>query len=427
MYIIKMQIYLIRHKASGKSYVGQTIWDFNTRYKAGNWIATTTNNHLRSAGKKYGKEAFDVSILWEGQCTRDELDTLESKFMNEYNVFHPNGYNQKGATCEGRHYVNYREYELIDSSGTIYHVANLSQWCKRLGLNYGAMLNMVSGRNVSSYGYALSTTPIEQILDPEESLELEHVATGEKVKFLRKDAIETSKKIGIKIGLLWSVLAKRVKISNGWKHPEIQLSEKRIKDEKRLYEGVTLLHENGEQVKVKDVVAFAAERGIKRGGLYAVIKGEAIHSQGWRLPTTVNISEENKKRRGLEIELLKWQTGERARIKNISEWCRKNGLNLNVMHTMIRGTISQYMGWTLPGRDLTNYKLPKRIVYIKIKHEDGRELEEKNPKQLVKLNPICCSQTLNDIVTGKCKNYIKGWKVLHVRYLADYYPEIHWE
>lgn len=344
-----MQIYLIRHRESGKGYVGQTIWDFNTRYKAGNWVGTTHSQHLRAAGRKYGAAAFDVSILWEGQCTRDELDALEERFMREHNTLHPTGYNLKEAGRTGRHHCMCREYELIDKAGTIYHVVNLRQFCKRQGLNYNAMLNMVSGRTDSSHGLALSTTPIERITDPTETWELEHVATGKRQTVMRRDIPVTAAALGIRRHMLTNMLRGACAVSNGWKLVTTQLSPERITIEQRRYHGIELVHQNGERVTVTDIPAFARERGMDRGPLFDVINGKGIQTQGWRLASTTDPHAEHIRRCGMEVDLVHIPTGERVHVKNVSEWCRQRGLNRSSMqHALSRhGRTSQ--GWTLAG------------------------------------------------------------------------------
>ena len=53
-----MQIYLIANKINGKNYIGQTIWDFNTRYHGGHWEKFSHNKHLKNAAKKYGVDNY---------------------------------------------------------------------------------------------------------------------------------------------------------------------------------------------------------------------------------------------------------------------------------------------------------------------------------------------------------------------------------
>ena len=59
-----MQVYQIRNKVNGKSYVGTTIHDFKKRYVNGNWAKYTHSHLLKSAIKKYGESSFEIYILW---------------------------------------------------------------------------------------------------------------------------------------------------------------------------------------------------------------------------------------------------------------------------------------------------------------------------------------------------------------------------
>lgn len=423
-----MQIYLIRHKATGRSYVGQTIWDFNSRYKAGNWIGVTSNRHLKAAGRKYGKDAFEIIILWEGQCSRDELDKLEQKFMEEHKALHPHGYNDKEAGYRGTHHCYYREYELIDASGTIYQVANLRQFCGRRGLSYTAMLNMVSGRNLSSYGFALSSTPISQIIDPEQTWTIEHVVTGEHKTVKRKEVKTTFRELGMtNVSDLLNLLAERTKVSKGWKLPTTVLTPSQIETEHRFHNGVELVHENGERIIVKNVFQFCEERGIYRNSMYDVINGKAVTCHGWRLASLTNPRAAFLEKLGLKINLTNIQTGETVLVKNVSEWSRQKGLILGSVHNMISGRIPQYANWTVTGRDLTSYQPRRLTTSILMKHTDGREILGQTAKQIARDYGICSGPSISDIINGQSRNLVKGWSVIHVKFKHDYYPEMNLE
>ena len=100
------QIYLIKNKTNGKSYVGQAMcftgynnarWGTFGRWKSHIREATKSNQDhcvlLNNAIRKYGEKNFEVSTLIK--CNNDELDENEIKFIEEYNSVSPNGYNLK--------------------------------------------------------------------------------------------------------------------------------------------------------------------------------------------------------------------------------------------------------------------------------------------------------------------------------------------
>lgn len=419
-----MQIYLIKNTRNGKCYVGQTIWDFNTRYPHGDWVARTSNKHLKSAGHKYGETSFEIKILWEGTCSRSELDVLEDKFMKEFNSLWPNGYNYKEAGRTGRHHHYFREYELIDASGKCYRVANLHQFCKGLGLNYGAMLNMVSGINTSSQGFALSGTPLDSIIDPEQKWEIENVHTKEQISLTRKEVANIAKKIGVSRNVFWRLLNGETILSKGWKLTSTKLCTKRLINNERQKNGVQLIHSSGEKAVVYSIYAFAKERGIDRQRFYDLIKGKAVTCQGWRLSNTEDPKEELYKRIGKEIDLYNWITNECIHVKNLSLFCRERKLHLGNMGIMVGGYIKQFAGWTVKGRDLSGYVPPKQLCFIEMKHEDGTVISGSNSKDIARKHKICSSGTISQMVSGKIKNYVRGWHVSRARFQFDYYPEL---
>jgi hypothetical protein len=85
--------------------------------------------------------------------------------------------------------------------------------------------------------------------------------------------------------------------------------------------------------------------------------------------------------------------------------------------------IKQYAGYCLPNTDLTNYRYPKKIISISVKHENGQILEGKNPKELEIKYRIASSQSIQDMINNKYDS-VKSWRILKVKYLNDYYPEI---
>jgi group I intron endonuclease len=81
-------IYKTTCLVNNKIYIGQSSYNVNSYFGSGNLIL--------KAVKKYGKENFKKEILEEGDFTQEELDTLEIKYIQEYNSRDLNiGYNIK--------------------------------------------------------------------------------------------------------------------------------------------------------------------------------------------------------------------------------------------------------------------------------------------------------------------------------------------
>jgi group I intron endonuclease len=91
-----MIIYRIFNKVNGKSYIGQSVFSFNKRYR-GDWLKYTHNIILKNAVNKYGLENFDFEIIEDNVKDIDELNKLEVKYAEKYNTYRPNGYNIRGC------------------------------------------------------------------------------------------------------------------------------------------------------------------------------------------------------------------------------------------------------------------------------------------------------------------------------------------
>jgi group I intron endonuclease len=94
------RIYKISNNFNTQAYVGQTWSNLLNRFK----------QHIRSAGSpklhnsitKHGPSNFKIELLWEAECTQDELDTKEEEFIMKLGTISPNGYNLKGGGSGGK-------------------------------------------------------------------------------------------------------------------------------------------------------------------------------------------------------------------------------------------------------------------------------------------------------------------------------------
>lgn len=125
--LVKGQIYIISNLSTNISYVGQTVthrknhnkyrpFGYIGRFKdhISEAICNTKKNqccYLNNAIRKYGAESFKVILLVS--CELSELDSLEEKYIKEYNTLYPNGYNltKGGKVFKIDTYV-YNESEL---------------------------------------------------------------------------------------------------------------------------------------------------------------------------------------------------------------------------------------------------------------------------------------------------------------------------
>ena len=67
-----MIIYRIFNKINGKSYIGQSIFNFNKRYRGSDWLKYTHNPILKNSVNKYGVDNFDFEIIEDDVKDIDE-------------------------------------------------------------------------------------------------------------------------------------------------------------------------------------------------------------------------------------------------------------------------------------------------------------------------------------------------------------------
>ena len=109
-------IYKIENTVNGKCYIGQTVNSFNERYSfSGEGIERVYkhhkynkehnihyNVHLLGAIEKYGLEVFYVIEEFDVAYSKEQLDSLEKKYIKEFNCI-DNGYNNKEGGSDGKH------------------------------------------------------------------------------------------------------------------------------------------------------------------------------------------------------------------------------------------------------------------------------------------------------------------------------------
>lgn len=88
-------IYKITNKINGKNYIGQSI-DIERRIKDHFWKSKcmkdiSFNSILHQAIRKYGPDNFEWTVIEE--CSISNIDSLEQKYITQYNSITPNGYN----------------------------------------------------------------------------------------------------------------------------------------------------------------------------------------------------------------------------------------------------------------------------------------------------------------------------------------------
>lgn len=117
-------IYKCTCLVNGKVYIGQTIQDYNERWRCHikdsfDEKSPGYNYHFHKAIRKYGKENFKWEIIETISCKdittlQSDLNTLEIKYIKQFNSFN-SGYNStKGGDSTTK---DYREIDVYDEVG----------------------------------------------------------------------------------------------------------------------------------------------------------------------------------------------------------------------------------------------------------------------------------------------------------------------
>ena len=85
-------IYKIVNKINGTTYVGQTKYDINKRFREHKHSSMTKKTYLYNAMRKYGIENFSIEEI-DNANSLDELNKKEIYWINKLNTKIPNGYN----------------------------------------------------------------------------------------------------------------------------------------------------------------------------------------------------------------------------------------------------------------------------------------------------------------------------------------------
>lgn len=94
-------VYQIRHKTTGKSYVGQTVGTISERWRR--HVKTDCCRLLHRAIKKHGEDSFEIFQI-DTAFSKEELDQLEDHHIRRLNTLsRSHGYNLREGGSWGKH------------------------------------------------------------------------------------------------------------------------------------------------------------------------------------------------------------------------------------------------------------------------------------------------------------------------------------
>lgn len=110
--MIEGVIYCFTNNINGKKYIGQTVRE-KERFKE---HLTNNKQCIDKAIRRYGIFNFEYTVLSRIQGTDEDvhkmLDTLEERFINEYNTMIPNGYNVLPGGNSHKQYLVYKKNRI---------------------------------------------------------------------------------------------------------------------------------------------------------------------------------------------------------------------------------------------------------------------------------------------------------------------------
>lgn len=177
--MIIYSIYKIVNQVNGKVYIGITN-NPTRRHKRHIADSKILNTPLYKAMRKYGSDKFETNIIYQSLDKEHTLKCMENYFITEYNSYigHRNGhgYNvtlggegfygltrteehkrkismaHKGKQKGREHIRKHAEaisktYDMLDPTGNVVHIKNMSEYCRKNGLNQSHMIGVYLGRD----------------------------------------------------------------------------------------------------------------------------------------------------------------------------------------------------------------------------------------------------------------------------------------
>lgn len=153
-------IYKIENLINGKIYIGQSI---HIEKRWNEHCQISSHSLISQAIQKYGKENFSFQIL-EITNNLNELNNLESKYIQQFNSLVPNGYNIVLIDQQQHHQFNKYTIEIFDS--IIYDIKNTNLSFQDIATKYKLDLSMIYYLNRGEYHYNFNETyPLRQVKD----------------------------------------------------------------------------------------------------------------------------------------------------------------------------------------------------------------------------------------------------------------------
>jgi len=254
-------IYKATNKINGKAYIGLTTKTLDHRIKAHYRRAKNTNNHFHSALKKYNKESWVWSILYD-KISPDQLLVAEVCAIYTLDTYH-NGYN--GTEGGEKNPVDYPE--IRDKISKALKGRKFSEKRKKdmSEARSGEKHHLFGKKRSKETCKRISESNKGKIMSEESKRKLSIANTGKKHtdKTIKKMSNDRSGKKNSNYGNKYSEESRKKiseKISKSWK----------------------IICPSGDIVITKGLRAFCKDNKLSYDGMWKVASGKQKHHKGFR-------------------------------------------------------------------------------------------------------------------------------------------------
>lgn len=294
---LKGIVYLIRHRMSGKGYVGQSRRTFKDRYGLTTWWNKISNPYLRHAIAKYGPSEFEIIILEHSVMDKAELNEAEDKWAKRYDTYSPNGYNLMACGQEPtevissehrfktahKHSKTFRIKEA--ATGVIHEYRNLAKFCRERGLARSHMWYVLREKGRVYHGFCSVDTTENDIkarffLSWNPDMKLPMSVWKDDTEYVVHDIAGFAKTHRLKKDLVIKLLKGRSPSYRGF---HLTREAPVVRQRLRKFEWVELIDGNGQIVHIESLYRFCKERGLNEPPVYELANGVAETRYGYRL------------------------------------------------------------------------------------------------------------------------------------------------
>jgi group I intron endonuclease len=341
-------IYSIVNKLNGRMYIGSTHW-FEDRWMAHLRALRKNNHHNRFLQNDFNKSGecnfvFDiVEVVPGNKVSRLEREQyyLNKLFAECSNTQRYNHY--QIAVIPASQKFNIKKYRedrdwFIGPDGKEYVVEDIIRFCGKYNLDHNEIKKLVT----------------KEVLDYRQ-WRMADMEFSSRIIVNRKNGIEEevfnpsvfAKKHGVNQSHISKLLSGVRKSCGSW-----VVKNRIFVDKPHSGKVYKILSPTGNVVEFNNLENFSRENNMERTQLYNLAKGTQWYYKGW---TAYGITKEMifERKAARYDSIAKSYTminpeGHKVTFKNISQFCKVNGLRKQSMINLSSGKIKSYKGWTMP-------------------------------------------------------------------------------